>query len=118
MNIIVIGGGAAGLMAAGTAAEQGAQVDLFLFILEQGRVHTAVLGRHGNDIAVVIGDLQTLSQHFADRASAAAVLARDGNDRFFHPTGSLLLYRSSKAAWAAASRGVTPPDRLCGCPHR
>ena len=28
MNIIVIGGGAAGLMAAGTAAEQGAQVTL------------------------------------------------------------------------------------------
>ena len=46
MNIIVIGGGAAGLMAAGTAAEQGAQVTLLetnekvgrkLFITGKGR---------------------------------------------------------------------------------
>ena len=46
MNIIVIGGGAAGLMAAGTAAEQGANVTLFetnekvgrkLFITGKGR---------------------------------------------------------------------------------
>lgn len=46
MNIIVIGGGAAGLMAAGTAAENGAQVTLLetnekvgrkLFITGKGR---------------------------------------------------------------------------------
>ena len=50
MNIIVIGGGAAGLMAAGTAAEQGAQVTLLetnekvgrkLFITGKGRCNAA-----------------------------------------------------------------------------
>ena len=38
MNIIVIGGGAAGLMAAGTAAEQGAQVTLLETNEKVGRI--------------------------------------------------------------------------------
>lgn len=51
MNIIVIGGGAAGLMAAGTAAEQGAQVTLLetnekvgrkLFITGKGAATCAI----------------------------------------------------------------------------
>ncbi len=51
LNIIVIGGGAAGLMAAGTAAEQGAQVTLLetnekvgrkLFITGKGRCNCAI----------------------------------------------------------------------------
>ena len=72
MNIIVIGGGAAGLMAAGTAAEQGAQVTLLetnekvgrkLFITGKGRCNVCnncdvqeVLRKYGAEYTVSCRD--------------------------------------------------------------
>ena len=57
-------------------------MQLFL-ILEQYGIDTAVLCGHLDDLAVIVRNAQTLRQHLTDRAAAAAILTRNGDDRFF-----------------------------------
>ena len=65
-----------------SAGEQGAQAVVLELILKKGGIHAAFLGCHGDDFPVIIGNVQLLRQHFPHSLSAAAVLARDGNNHF------------------------------------
>ena len=95
MNIIVIGGGAAGLMAAGTAAENGAQVTLLetnekvgrkLFITGKGRCNVCNNCDTQGVLQEMIGSwklfdsLDTIEQEFAEvqaKRNAALEQERD-----------------------------------------
>ena len=64
------------------AGKQGAQAVMLEFILKQGGIHAAFLRGQGDDLPVIIGNIQFLCQHFPHGLSAAAILTRDGDDHF------------------------------------
>ena len=60
------------------------EIALETLVREQHGVYTAVLTRHGDDLAVVERNAQLVRQHLADRLAARTVLARDGDNVWFH----------------------------------
>ena len=108
MNIIVIGGGAAGLMAAGTAAEQGAQVTLLetnekvgrkLFITGKGRCNVC----NNCDVQEVLRNVPVNPRFLVFRARRIRSGGRDG--RFSRTHGVALKTERGNRVFPAVGQG-------------
>lgn len=107
MNIIVIGGGAAGLMAAGTAAEQGAQVTLLetnekvgrkLFITGKGRCNVC----NNCDVQEVLRNVPVNPRFLYSALGGSGPAGRDGH---FSENHGVALRLSAATACPAVGQG-------------